>query len=114
MKTSILLSVIFILTGCVIGTSNEIKTAEKILKQFKCSNIETTQLTHSSMTSYHEHSLAVSKEKATSYIESYKSGDELFKIPLNEVVQQQYDVYKSACESLGGVQQTQSETNPLH
>ena len=28
----------------------------------------------------------------------------LFKIPLDHVVQQQYDVYKSACEALGGVQ----------
>ena len=112
MKTSLLLSVIFILSGCVIGTSSEIKTAEKLLKQFKCSNIETTELTHSSMTSFHEHSLAVSKEKATSYVESYKSGNELFKIPLDQVVQQQYDVYKSACESLGGVQQTETEKIP--
>ena len=112
MKTSLLFCVIFILSGCVIGTSSEIKTAEKLLKQFKCSNIETTELTHSSMTSFHEHSLAVSKEKATSYVESYKSGDELFKIPLDQVVQQQYDVYKSACESLGGVQQTETENIP--
>lgn len=108
MKTSFLLSATILLTGCAIGTSSEIKSAEKLLNQFNCSKIETTQLTHSAITSYHEHSLAVSKEKAQSYIDSYKSGDELFKIPLSEVIQQQFDVYKEACESLGGVQQKQT------
>lgn len=104
MKTSFLLSVIILLTGCALGTSREIKTAEKLLNQFQCNNIETTELAHSAINIYHEHALSASKEKAIEYIESYKSGDELFKIPLDEVVQQQYDIYKTACESLGGVQ----------
>ena len=30
----------------------------------------------------------------------------------NDELQQQYDVYKSACESLGGVQQTETENIP--
>jgi hypothetical protein len=45
----------------------------------------------------------VSKEKATSYVESYKNGEELFDMPLDEVVKQQYQLYKAACDSLGGV-----------
>ncbi|HDV0752360.1 TPA: hypothetical protein RHI50_001889, partial [Acinetobacter baumannii] len=45
----------------------------------------------------------VSKEKATSYVESYKNGEELFAMPLDEVVEQQYQLYKAACDSLGGV-----------
>ncbi|BCX72594.1 hypothetical protein TOL5_07940 [Acinetobacter sp. Tol 5] len=104
MKAFLLFSVIVLLAGCALGTSREIKTAEKILNQFQCNNIETAELNHSAINLYHEHSLAVSKEKATEYIERYKSGEELFKIPLDEVVQQQYDIYKTACESLGGVQ----------
>lgn len=103
MKTSFLLSVIILLTGCALGTSREIKTAEKILNQFQCNNIETTELAHSAINIYHQRSLAVSKDKATEYIQSYKSGNELFKIPLHEVVQQQYEMYATACESLGGV-----------
>ncbi|OTG81046.1 hypothetical protein [Acinetobacter sp. ANC 4648] len=103
MKTSFLLSGVLLLTGCAIGTSSEIKVAEKILNQFECKNIESSELNHSTITSYHEHSLAVSKDKATSYVDSYKSGDVLFSIPLEQVIQQQYDIYKSACESLGGV-----------
>ena len=107
MKTSFLLSIILFLTGCVIGTSSEIKIAEKLLNQFQCNNVETSQLTHSAITSYYEQSLAASKQKATTYIESYKSGDELFDLPLNEVVQQQYVVYTEACHSLGGIQKIQ-------
>lgn len=106
MKNSFLLSASILLTGCVLGTSSEIKTAEKLLSQFQCNNIETAELAHSSINTYHERSLAVSKEKATEYVDRYKSGDELFKIPLDEVVQQQYDIYKTACESLGGVQRS--------
>ncbi len=110
MKTSFLLSVIILLTGCALGTSHEIKIAEKLLNQFQCKNIETAELAHSAINIYHEHALATSKDKAVKYIESYKSGQELFKIPLDEVVQQQYEIYTIACESLGGVQ-SQSAIN---
>ncbi len=103
MKTSFLLSVIILLTGCALGTSREIKTAEKLLNQFQCNNIETTELAHSAINIYHEQSLAASKQKATKYIESYKSGQKLFKIPLDEVILQQFEIYTTACESLGGV-----------
>lgn len=110
MKSSFLLSLAVILTGCAIGTSSEIKSAEKLLSQFECKNIESAELAHSPITSYHERSLAVSREKAMSYIDSYKSGDVLFQIPLDHVVQQQYDVYKSSCEALGGVQSEKIST----
>ncbi len=66
-------------------------------------NVETSQIATSSINSYYQQSLAVSKEKATSYVESYKNGEELFDMPLDEVLKQQYQLYKSACDSLGGV-----------
>ncbi|OTG66782.1 hypothetical protein [Acinetobacter silvestris] len=103
MKTSFLLSVFLLLTGCAIGTSSEVKVAEKMLNQFECKNIESSELNHSNITSYHERLLTISKDKVGSYIDSYKSGNVLFKIPLEQVIQQQYDIYKSACEALGGV-----------
>lgn len=103
MKFSFLIICSAILAGCTLGTSRELKKAEVILNQFECKNIETGQLNHSAITSYHERTLSVSKEKASSYVESYKEGEEIFRIPLDQVVQQQYDIYKSACESLGGV-----------
>ena len=110
MKFSFLLGLSLILTACAIGTSSEIKSAEKLLNQFECKNIESAELAHSPITSYHERALAVSREKASSYIDSYKSGDVLFKIPLDHVIQQQYDVYKSACEALGGIQSENTST----
>ena len=103
MKFSVLFLFSIILVGCSLGTSREVKKSEELLNQFECKNIESNQLNHSAITSFHERSLAISKEKASSYVESYKSGDELFKIPLDQVVQQQYDIYKSACEALGGI-----------
>ena len=103
MKFSFLIIFSAILAGCTLGTAHEIKKAEVILKQFQCNNVESTQLNHSAITSYHERTLAVSKDKASSYVESYKEGEEIFLIPLDQVVQQQYDIYKSACESLGGI-----------
>ena len=103
MKHSVLTLSLIILTGCSLGTSREIKKAEVVLNQFQCKNIETSQLHHNAVTSFHERSLSVSKDKATSYIESYKNGEALFHIPLDQVVQQQYEIYKSACEALGGV-----------
>lgn len=92
----------FILTGCM-GTSKEIKNAESLLIQFQCTNIESAQIPHNSINSYYEQSLYSSKQKAQTYIESYKHGDKLFNISLNEVVEQQYILYKEACQSLGGV-----------
>lgn len=103
MKTLLLIGFIFI-SGCALSTSKDIKVAEKLLHQFECKNIESADLVHSPINSFHQRSLSLTKEKVTSYIESYKSGDILFEIPLNEIVQQQFNVYKSACESLGGIQ----------
>ena len=37
------------------------------------------------------------------YIEQYKNGEDLFDIPLDEVVQQKYQLYLQACQALGGV-----------
>lgn len=101
---TVLITSVLTLTGCSLGMSSEIKTAETMLNHFECKNIESTELVHSPITNYHEHALSASKDKATTYLESYKSGDVLFKIPLNEVIQQQYDIYKASCESLGGIQ----------
>ena len=103
MKFSFLIICSVILAGCTLGTSREIKKAEVILNQFECKNIEKSQLNHSAITSYHERSLSVSKEKASSYVQSYKEGEEIFLIPLDQIVQQQYDIYKSAWEALGGI-----------
>ena len=94
---------IFLLTGCVFGTSKDIKKAELLLNKFECNNVESSQIAHSSITAYHELTLYSSKQKASSYVQSYKDGEKLFDIPLNEVIEQQYSVYKSACEYLGGL-----------
>ena len=96
----------FILTGWM-GTSKDIKKAESLFIQFKCTNIESTQIPHSSLNSYYEQSLYSSKKKAGSYIESYKQGDKLFDISLHEVVEQQYVIYKEACQSLGGISKSE-------
>lgn len=85
------------------GTSSEIKKAEKLLSQFQCNNIESAHMTHSSITSFHEQKLASSKQKVVSYIDQYKDGYKLFSIPLTDVVDQQYIIYKSACQNLGGI-----------
>ncbi|OTG87557.1 hypothetical protein B9T31_03385 [Acinetobacter sp. ANC 4558] len=91
------------LSGCIFSNSNDIKHAEKILAQFQCTNIESTQLNHTSITTYHERILYISKQKSQNYIESYKNGDKLFDIPLSEVLTLQYSIYKDACQSLGGL-----------
>jgi len=104
MKTSFSLSAIVLLTGCTIGTSSEIKTAEKLLQHFQCNNVETSQLTHSPITSFHQRTLNTSKERAKNYIKGYESGDYIYDMPLDEAVKQQFDIYKSACQSLGGIQ----------
>ena len=99
---SVLLGSIF-LSGCIFSSSNDIKKAEKILEQFKCGNIESSQIAHTSITSFHEKALYGSKQKVIDYIESYKEGEKLFDIPLSEVVDQQYVIYKEACQNLGGL-----------
>ncbi|ARG18862.1 TPA: hypothetical protein JIZ13_12930 [Acinetobacter nosocomialis] len=91
------------LTGCIFGQSSELKRAEKLLNNFQCKNVETSEMPTSSINSYYQQTLAVSKDKATSYVESYKEGEELFAMPLDEVVKKQYELYKAACDSLGGV-----------
>ena len=103
MKIFFVLVPFVFLTGCIFGQSSEVKRAEKLLNNFQCTNIETNEISTSSINSYYQQSLAVSKEKATSYVESYKNGEELFAMPLDEVVEQQYQLYKAACDSLGGV-----------
>ncbi|MBD0110501.1 hypothetical protein IAF43_17265 [Acinetobacter baumannii] len=103
MKIFFVLVPFVFLTGCIFGQSSEVKRAEKLLNNFQCKNIETSEIPTSSINSYYQQSLAVSKEKATSYVESYKNGEELFAMPLDEVVEQQYQLYKAACDSLGGV-----------
>ncbi|AKQ31465.1 hypothetical protein [Acinetobacter baumannii] len=103
MKIFFVLVPFVFLTGCIFGQSSEVKRAEKLLNNFQCKNIETSEISTSSINSYYQQSLAVSKEKANSYVESYKNGEELFAMPLDEVVEQQYQLYKAACDSLGGV-----------
>ncbi len=39
------------------------------------------------MTSYHEQVLASSKQKAQSYVESYQHGDQIFDLPLPQVIE---------------------------
>lgn len=108
MKTSFLLSLIF-LTGCALSTSSEIKVAEELLNQFQCNSVDTNQLGHNPVANFHQRTLATSKDKAMEYIESYKAGDTFFEIPLQQVIQQQYSSFKSACYYLGGVTQASSE-----
>ncbi|MDO7194479.1 hypothetical protein Q5M49_12430 [Acinetobacter nosocomialis] len=103
MKIFFVLVPFVFLTGCIFGQSSELKRAEKLLNNFQCKNVETSEMPTSSINSYYQQTLAVSKDKATSYVESYKEGEELFAMPLDEVVNKQYELYKAACDSLGGV-----------
>lgn len=103
MKIFFVLVPFVFLTGCIFGQSSELKRAEKLLNNFQCKNVETSEMPTSSINSYYQQTLAVSKDKATSYIESYKEGEELFAMPLDELVKKQYELYKAACDSLGGV-----------
>lgn len=102
MKFLALLGCTLFLTGCLLGTSNEVKKSEQIFKQFHCANIE-SQGGDSPINSYHQQTLNVTKQKSESYIQHYKDGDQLFKIPLDQVISQQYQLYKEACQSLGGI-----------
>lgn len=103
MKFSFLCCAVFLISGCSLGVSHEIKKAEKLLSQFECKNVDTNAITHSAITSYHEKSLNASKQKVTTYISDYKAGQVLFDMPLQDVVQQQYQIYRDACQSLGGI-----------
>ncbi|SSV49055.1 Uncharacterised protein [Acinetobacter nosocomialis] len=103
MKIFFVLVPFVFLNGCIFGQSSEVKRAEKLLNNFQCKNVETSEMPTSSINSYYQQTLAVSKDKATSYVESYKEGEELFAMPLDEVVKKQYELYKAACDSLGGV-----------
>ncbi len=91
------------LSGCMFNSSQDLQHAERLFAQFHCQNVESTQVAHSSITSYHEQSLAVSRQKAQSYIDSYKQGEQRFDLPLSEMVDQQYQTYRAACQSLGGL-----------
>ncbi|ESK54781.1 hypothetical protein [Acinetobacter tjernbergiae] len=103
MKLFLLFTIAIGLTGCFFGKSSEIKRAEKILQAFQCKNVESNQLAPSSMSNFYQQTLAVNKEKASTYIEQYENGEDLFDIPLDEVVQQKYQLYKQACQALGGI-----------
>ena len=92
-------------TGCAFGTSKEIKQAEKLLEHFQCHNIESSQMMHSPINSYHEHALGNSRQKVEAYVQSYKDGDILFHEPLPDVISAEYEHYKEACQSLGGLSQ---------
>lgn len=85
------------------GTTKDIKKAEQMFIQFQCGNIESTQIPHSAITSHYEQTLYSSKQKANEYIKSYKDGNKIFDISLEEVVKQQYVLYKEACQNLGGI-----------
>ncbi|EOR09269.1 MULTISPECIES: hypothetical protein [Acinetobacter] len=103
MKLLYLLIATVSLSGCIFGKSSEVKRAEKVLQSFQCNNIESNELATSSISNFYQQSLAANKDKAASYIEQYKNGEDLFDIPLDEVVQQKYQLYKQACQALGGV-----------
>jgi hypothetical protein len=45
----------------------------------------------------------VSHKKAEEYIHAYKAGKYDLHLPLSNMVQEQYDKYHSACQSLGGI-----------
>lgn len=110
MKPLAIFALIILLAGCSTSSSRDIKKAEKLLENFQCGNIESSQMTHSPITSYHEQSLSSSRQKAESYIQSYKDGDKLFSTPLSSVIEQQYHLYKEACQNLGGISQTTEQS----
>ena len=91
------------LTGCLFGGSSEIKRAEEILTRFECHNVESQNMLNSPLNSYHQQLLGSSKHKAQDYVERYQQGEHLFELPLDEIIQQQYELYVTACENLGGL-----------
>lgn len=101
-----------LLAGCL---SSDLKKSEQLLQDFQCAKIELSQMPHSSMNDYYQHSLHSTKSKVEAYIEQYHQGEKLFDIPLVEVVQQQYELYKDACQNLGGIlpsSENQSSISP--
>ncbi|HJF28082.1 MAG TPA: hypothetical protein K8V79_07535 [Acinetobacter lwoffii] len=104
MKTITALLGSILLAGCM---SSDLKKSEQMLDNFRCTKIETSQMSNNAVTDYYQQSLYSTKAKAESYIQQYQQGQKLFDIPLTEVVQQQYDLYKDACQNLGGILATQ-------
>ena len=108
MKALTALCSTLILTGCF---SNDLHHAEQLLSKFHCSNIESSQMSHGGVTQYYQQSLASSKAKAESYVKHYQDGDEIFDISLTEVIEQQYELYNAACQSLGGLNLNTEDPN---
>ncbi|ANF81376.1 hypothetical protein A3K93_03655 [Acinetobacter sp. NCu2D-2] len=100
MKALTALCSTLILTGCF---SNDLHHAEHLLSKFHCTNIDSSQMSHGGVTQYYQQSLFSSKAKAENYVQHYKDGDSELEISLTEVVEQQYELYKAACQSLGGL-----------
>ncbi|MHA3079004.1 hypothetical protein [Acinetobacter sp. ANC 5383] len=88
------------LSACLFTSSNEVKRSELLLSHFSCHNYADSM---NPINSFHEQTLSTTKQKATDYIQHYKNGDKLFNIPLDDVISQQYKLYKEACQSIGGV-----------
>ncbi|WP_347453750.1 hypothetical protein [Acinetobacter thermotolerans] len=107
MKAFAALSLMLCLTACL---SNDAQKAKQMLKLFHCNGIESSQMQHNSVTQYFEQSLYSSKSKAESYIEKYENGEEPAEMPLYDAVTQQYDLYKSACQNLGGIPAKESSS----
>ncbi|AVH13601.1 hypothetical protein ABFP25_11305 [Acinetobacter indicus] len=103
MKPLFALACCTLLSACMFGNSQELKRAEQLLAQFECHNIETTLMTHSAINSYHEHALVAARQKASRYVEQYREGEQQSSLAVDEIVQQQYQLYTAACQSLGGI-----------
>ena len=106
MKIAVLFSLSLVLTGCMFILSSDIKLAEQQLALFKCKNIAHDQLMHNPIIEFHVRTLNLSKNKAAAYIQEYKDHPSIFHAPLSKVLQEQFVAYKSACEFLGGVTET--------
>ena len=100
MKLLLILVASCCLSACLFTNSSEVKRSELLLSHFSCHNYEGSI---SPINSFHEQTLTTTKQKAVDYVQHYKDGDKLFSIPLDEVITQQYDLYKTACQSIGGV-----------
>ena len=103
MRLGFIISSLLLFSGCMFGASQEIQRAEALLAQFQCLNVESHHIAHSAMTSYHQQSLATSRETAEAYLNSYKAGDYDLHLPLSEMIEEQYQKYHAACQSLGGL-----------
>ncbi len=53
MKIFFVLVPFVFLTGCIFGQSSELKRAEKLLNNFQCKNVETSEMPTSSINSYY-------------------------------------------------------------